>query len=355
LLDAYEVQGDVGPFEIIAVDDGSTDETYRLLTSWRTSRFSLVVERQSHQGPAAARNRALGKARGTLVVFTGDDIVPHPEMLKSHLQNQERLANDDLAVLGLTTWPQSETTTATMRHIDGIGGEQFAYHYISEGMLLDFRFFYTSNLSIGRRQIQAMEKWFDTDFPDAAYEDIEFAYRLFGDKKRIYYSRAPRAEHHHFYDVRKFAERQYRCGQSAAYLVKKWPHLIQRLGTRVLRRLRLESLWGLRREKRVGRLWASLYDMESSVVNLVSSFDDQENDDLTEVRRMLFLYFYVKGLVDQTLENEPGSRLLAYAMTHRVLKSIRTWASCQNASTLGKSVRDEALRAYLRLPALSSV
>jgi glycosyltransferase involved in cell wall biosynthesis len=350
LLQAYETQEDVGPFEIVAVDDGSTDDTTKILSSWRSSKFMLVTERQPHRGPAAARNRALEKARGRVLLFTGDDIVPQQKMLANHLQIHERLGNEELAVLGLTTWPQGKKVTATMKHIDGVGGEQFAYHYIRDGMLLDFRFFYTSNVSIGRRQIQAMDYWFDTEFPGAAYEDIEFAYRLFGEKRRVHYSSEPRAEHHHFYDARTFIERQFKCGQAAAFLVNKWPCLTHRLGTRALRRLWWKSLWGLRGGRKLGLFWKTLDDAESSATNFVLLFDDHEGDDLANVRKTLFQHFYIKGLVDQVLEDKARSQLLAYTMTHRVLKSIQKWMRRQSGHLpLNQILADEALRGFLRL------
>jgi glycosyltransferase involved in cell wall biosynthesis len=352
LIGAYEVQEGIGPFEIIAVDDGSTDDTPSILTSWRPDRFSLTVERQSHLGPAAARNRALAKARGSLVVFTGDDIVPHPKMLKCHHDTHERLANDKLAVLGLTTWPENVRVTATMKHIDGVGGEQFAYHTLREGMLLDFRFFYTSNVSIHRSQVESMNHRFDTGFPDAAYEDIEFAYRLFGEKRCIYYCSEPRAEHYHFHTARTFAERQFKSGESAAYLVEKWPQLTPRLGTRAFRRLRWRSFWALRTGRRVFRFWRSLDDVESSVVSMVANFDEQEGDGLTDVRRSLFSYFYIKGVATHLLERDRRSKLLAHAMEGRVLKSIRNWIRSQSSSLLDRTLMDETLRAYFGLPSL---
>ncbi len=54
------------------------------------------------------------------------------------------------AILGLTRWPAGGTLTATMRHVDGIGAQQFSYHYLQDGEVYDFRHFYTSNVSVAR-------------------------------------------------------------------------------------------------------------------------------------------------------------------------------------------------------------
>ena len=75
VLLAYERQAGDMPFEVIAVDDGSTDDTPRLLKAHTPARYTLRVEQMpKNSGPAAARNRGLSVARAPIVAFVGDEV-----------------------------------------------------------------------------------------------------------------------------------------------------------------------------------------------------------------------------------------------------------------------------------------
>jgi Glycosyl transferase family 2 len=68
-----------GDFEVIIVDDGSTDGGEVIARSYPDARFRVIS--QENQGPGAARNAGIAEAKGELIAFLdGDD-----EWLPDHL------------------------------------------------------------------------------------------------------------------------------------------------------------------------------------------------------------------------------------------------------------------------------
>jgi glycosyltransferase involved in cell wall biosynthesis len=73
-------QTNVPSFEVIIVDDGST-ETAPASVSGPNRPFCLTVTRQSHQGIPAARNRGIQASHGTVLLFVDSDCRPKPNCL----------------------------------------------------------------------------------------------------------------------------------------------------------------------------------------------------------------------------------------------------------------------------------
>ena len=69
-------------FELIVVDDGSTDDTGQILDSYDQD---LIVLRQSNKGVSAARNRGIAAAKGRLIAFLDSDDLWLPRKLSSQV------------------------------------------------------------------------------------------------------------------------------------------------------------------------------------------------------------------------------------------------------------------------------
>jgi glycosyltransferase involved in cell wall biosynthesis len=68
-------------YEVIAVDDGSTDGSAALLAAWRARDARVRVVAQANAGPSAARNNGLAHAEGDYVWFVDADDAVAPDAL----------------------------------------------------------------------------------------------------------------------------------------------------------------------------------------------------------------------------------------------------------------------------------
>jgi GT2 family glycosyltransferase/glycosyltransferase involved in cell wall biosynthesis len=221
-------------FEVVVVDDGSTDGTPEWLDG-RSYPFRLRCFRQEGQGPGAARNLGVERAEGELVLFIGDDIYAEERLLEAHLQAHARHGSPGTAILGHIDWPAGTTPTTVMDYVCGDAMLQFAYSYIPTAPTLDHRFFYTSNISLRRQFLTDAALAgvrFDPSFYHAAFEDSELAYRLIPRGLDIRYAPDARAAHDHWMDLASFRERERRAGAMAVVFYRKHPGLDDQLQVR---------------------------------------------------------------------------------------------------------------------------
>src|SRR3989304_4496070 len=92
VLAGYQAQRDAG-FELLVADDGSTDETRRVIGEFK-SRAAFPVTHVWHEDrgfrAAAVRNRTLAATQADYIVFSDGDCVPAPRFVAQHQRLAER-------------------------------------------------------------------------------------------------------------------------------------------------------------------------------------------------------------------------------------------------------------------------
>jgi glycosyltransferase involved in cell wall biosynthesis len=211
-LAALEAQQMVpGTFEVLVVDDGSTDHTIDLLeTRSDTSPIEIRWFRQSHGGPAAARNLGISEAQGTLIAFTDDDCIPAPDWLvtlTTELSESSTCAGIGGPILGAQE-------TAISRYIDRA---KLMSHWVENGVV---EYLITAN-ALFRGACLAEIGGFETGFLLAGGEDVDLSYRLrhLGYSLRVTESGTVR--HHHHDTLSNFFRMNWRHGFGAAQLVHR--------------------------------------------------------------------------------------------------------------------------------------
>jgi len=227
VLDAIEGQRGASEFEVVVVDDGSTDDTRAFLAERRFAVPARVLC-QENRGPAAARNAGVAAAAGERVAFLGDDTVPTQGWLAAHLRaHRERGGGEELAVIGYTRWHPRVRLNPFLRYINEYG-LQFGYRIIDDPENVPFNFFYTSNLSLSRRRL--LGEPFDEGFPYPAWEDIEVSYRLAAAGQRLVYEPRAVVLHDHPTTIERFCTRQEKAGYCAVVFHRLHPELGSFLG-----------------------------------------------------------------------------------------------------------------------------
>ena len=213
-------------FQIIVVDDGSTDNTKEVATS-RSFRFqNYKYIHQKNQGQGNARNNGLKHALGNIILFIGDDILLERTALQEHVLMHKKHPEIRVAVLGLVLWHPEVNVTGFMKWLTSgkDGGTQFAYDLLEGKEEADYNFFYTSNISIKKKLLEKHKS--DPDFHSYGWEDIELGYRLTKEENlKLYFNKDAVGYHHHEINEKSLANRMRSIGRSSRIFHEKHPEL----------------------------------------------------------------------------------------------------------------------------------
>jgi glycosyltransferase involved in cell wall biosynthesis len=161
-LEKQTVQG----YEIVLVDDGSTDGTLEWLEAHKDEFPHVRSFLQDHAGPSAARNLGVEKALGDTIIFIDSDLVVLENFLQAHTdaltQGQKELGSDKFFTYG---------AVINTANFDNPTAEPYKITDFSAA------FFATGNVAIAKHWLEEAGL-FDTGFQLYGWEDLELGVRL---------------------------------------------------------------------------------------------------------------------------------------------------------------------------------
>ena len=153
-------------FDVIVVNDGSTDGTSGVLAKYPEVR----VITQANAGPAAARNRGVREAVAEIIVFTDDDCEPLPNWLTEMFKPFA-----DPEVVGAKGVYRTRQREIISRFVQADYEDR--YRLMARQPTIDFIDTYSA--AFRRARFLEMDGY-DTSFPVACAEDVELSYRMAG-------------------------------------------------------------------------------------------------------------------------------------------------------------------------------
>jgi glycosyltransferase involved in cell wall biosynthesis len=168
-LRALEAQRPLDPgdsFEVVLVDDGSTDGTVEWIQREAAALPHVRLICQEHGGPAIGRNLGVDHAHGEVIIFIDSDLVVVPDFLRHHLRSLRQAWQRDGNRLCFTYGAVINT-----HNFDSPESEP---HKLSD---LSWAYFATGNVAIDKTVLQE-SGLFDPSFQLYGWEDLELGERL---------------------------------------------------------------------------------------------------------------------------------------------------------------------------------
>ena len=196
-------------FEVIVVDDGSTDATAEV-----AARHPVRVITQAHAGPATARNLGARAARGRYLLFTDADCIPTHDWVEQIARPLEA----DEGVAGVKGTYRTRQTSLIAR----FSQVEFEEKYALLSRVRDIDFIDTGSAAFRRDAFWEIGG-FDTSFRAASNEDTQLSFSLVERGWRLAFADRATVYHEHSESLARYVLRKWRHGFWRVQVYRRHP------------------------------------------------------------------------------------------------------------------------------------
>ncbi len=216
-------------YEIIVVDNASTDATANVLARISSFHKNLIYIKESAIGRSHARNCGIRAARGELILLLDDDIEIDRDHLHCHVA-YHRSSSQNLAVIGrvLDVSPIRPKWLQDYFHSRQLAGAKPPASLSQRNL---GAYFITQSVSLKRSILDSISTGTgdDRSYFDAAFfmrEDGDLGYRLLDVGVRFLFPDNILCNHHHPRTFASAVRRSYEAGYDLVRFFKKHPKMM---------------------------------------------------------------------------------------------------------------------------------
>ena len=289
--------------EVIVVADGCEDATVNMLQH-HTASFHLKYIELPGEGPAIARNKGAALARGRILLFLDDDVIPGEKLAETHVKAHQ---TETTVVIGYLPFASSKTGffTTNLRS----WWEQKFQQVRQRGHRHSYEDLLSGNVSLSLKLFHQV-KGFDTEL--RCREDYELGIRLIKSGADFIFSQEAWAYHHdEVTDLTRSLKRKRQEGRADVQFWHKHPDL-----TTSLQDAYLKNEYTFLQSKAV------FFAIHFSKCTDVVAFCLQKAMPVLESLRLrrqwekvnykLHIYWYLRGLLDELQSREKLYEYLLY-------------------------------------------
>ena len=227
-LSSLDKQNFSWKYEVIIVDDWSTDDTKSLVSKFKPINYEIVYLYQNNYKQARARNNWAKEAKWDLLIFLQDDIWPEPWLISTHYKFHSDNTDQKYVSIWKTQWTKELRNDDFHKFLDWTSNSilpspLFSYSKLKNWENVSFCYFYTNNIAIKKGFFQA--NLFNEEFNSYGWEDIELWFRLEKQWMIMIYLESALASHNHKYSFNSFLKREKMVAKWEKKLIKLQPEL----------------------------------------------------------------------------------------------------------------------------------